>query len=258
MILPYLEGPATICILMAKTSSNGRNPHQMLKFLIVIVLIIATSSCFGQFAIVMDPDGYVNVRQKPDLSSKIQDSLHNGHFVYCMEAKGNWLNVDYDKNAQDLNGYLYRDRLKFISTYESIPLTIGDSMAGPIFSKDSITITVAIQMVAQGKYHYSYSKQNPTQIELIDGKQYWGMDGEAPTKEYCSIIIHLGARTIELPRVALSNLFEPSAYHTKINYDRQNDILYISSENSDGAGGYSVVWRVEKGEYSNRYITHGF
>ena len=229
-----------------------------MKFAFAIVLMVTTRSCFGQFAIVMDPDGYVNVRQKPDLSSKIQDSLHNGHFVYCMEAKGNWLNVDYDKNAQDLNGYLYRDRLKLISTYESIPLTTSDSRTDPSFSKDTISITVATQRVAQGKYHYSYSKQNPTQIELINGKQYWGMDGEAPTREYRSITIHLGTRTIELPRIALSNLFQPSEYHTKVNYDRQNDILYISSENSDGAGGYSVVWRVEKGEYSDRYITHGF
>ena len=229
-----------------------------MKIHLSIVLMVIAGHCFGQFAIVDDPDGSANVRQKPDIGSKIEDTLHSGHFVYCMETQGNWINVDFDSKRLGLNGYLYRDRLKLISTFESIPLTQNETDMGTVLAKDSISISLTTQKVAKGKYRYSYFKQNPTQIELVDGKQYFGRDGDAPTKEYRSIIIRLGSRTIELPRIALANLFEPSLFHSKANYDRQNDILYISSENSDGAGGYEVVWRVEKGVYTDRYIAYGF
>jgi Bacterial SH3 domain len=229
-----------------------------MKIQLSIVFMVIAGHCFGQFAIVDDPDGSANVRQKPDISSKIEDTLHNGHFVYCMETQGNWFNVDFDKKQRGINGYVYGDRLKLISTYEPIPLTHSETEMGIVLAKDSISISFSSQKVAKGKYRYSYFKENPAQIELVDGKQYFGRDGDAPTKEYRSIIIHLGSRMIELPRIALANLFEPTLFHSKANYDRQHDILYISSENSDGAGTYEVVWRVEKGVYTDRYIEFGF
>lgn len=44
-----------------------------------------------------------------------------------------------------------------------------------------------------------------------------------------------------------------------IEYSRNgNDIFYIRSQNSDGAGAYDVVWRVVKGMYTDRDIEYGF
>lgn len=65
-------------------------------------------------------------------------------------------------------------------------------------------------------------------------------------------------KTIELPKNSFDDLFEPSLYNTKINYDKKNNILYITSSNSDGAGGYEIVWVIEKGKYKERKIAFGF
>ncbi len=63
---------------------------------------------------------------------------------------------------------------------------------------------------------------------------------------------------LTLPPAALENLYEPNLGSTKVNYDRIKDILYISTMNSDSAGGYFVVWKIEKGKYKERFIAYGF
>jgi hypothetical protein len=47
-------------------------------------------------------------------------------------------------------------------------------------------------------------------------------------------------------------------HHTKVHYDKTSDILYIHAMNSDGAGGYVVIWKIEKGGYKERFVSHGF
>ena len=79
-----------------------------------------------------------------------------------------------------------------------------------------------------------------------------------PTREYKSIEVNIGQRKMSLPKVAFENLYEPSLDHTQVNYDKTNDIVYIQSMNSDGAGGYEVIWKIEKGVYKDRFIAYGF
>jgi hypothetical protein len=40
--------------------------------------------------------------------------------------------------------------------------------------------------------------------------------------------------------------------------DKENDVIYIQSMNSDGAGGYVVAWKIEKNIYKERAIFNGF
>ena len=189
------------------------------------------------------------------MESKVVDTLHNGHFVYCFETKGNWISIDYAKKKQELNAYVYHDRVKNVSDYEKIPaLADYDS----VFVKDSIKITISTRPFVRSRYHLTHFKDSPKYIQLIDGKQYWGTDGEMPTTEYKSIHITLGNKELILPKAATENLFEPSIGTAQVNYDRKNDILYIQSSNSDGAGAYEVIWRVQRGVYTDRYIAYGF
>jgi hypothetical protein len=61
-----------------------------------------------------------------------------------------------------------------------------------------------------------------------------------------------------LPKAALQGLFEPAIYSAEVNYDIANDTFYIQTINSDGAGSYLVVWKVEKGVYKDRLVAYGF
>ena len=228
-----------------------------MKTLILISLTLLSNLTFGQFAIISDKDGYSNIRSKAEAGNNINDTLNNGHFVFCLETKGNWTNIDYSKKNQDLNGYLFHDRLQLISAYENIPPLIKETNSST-YGKDSIKIIVTKQKFDKTKYRLTYVKGSQSQIQYINGKQYWGEDGGLPKTEYRSISIIIGSRKIDLPRTAVEDLFEPSLHHTQASYDRRKDILYIQSMNSDGAGSYYVIWRIEKGSYKDRYIAYGF
>ena len=51
---------------------------------------------------------------------------------------------------------------------------------------------------------------------------------------------------------------ESLIYSAEVNYDAANDTFYIQTMNSDGAGSYLVVWKVEKGVYKDRLVAYGF
>jgi len=222
--------------------------------LFLLIFLLHTHLAFAQFYIVVDKDGYVNVRNAGDSKSRIVDTLNNGHLVYFIEEKGNWRKIDYNRNGKDRDGFIYKGRLKSIEDYDSIPLEHYDDTTA-ICSSDSVKIVVTKQTFDESRYRFTYADH---QIVKINGKQYWGTDGEQPRAEYKSIIILTGSRKIILPHKALENLFDPSIYNTEVYFDRPNDIFYIHSQNGDEAGLYEVVWRVVKGIYTDRAIEYGF
>lgn len=228
-----------------------------MKILSTFILTLLSCLTFGQFAIIQDKEGYCHVRDSADVASRVIDKLNNGHFVYSFEKKGNWINVDYTKNQVDLRGYVYHDCLKSIADYENIPV-LTKAANSATFRKDSVSVIVTQQGFDRSKNKLSYYKEAKGQIELINGKPIWGTDGELPHSEYKSIIVSIGKRKVGLPKTALANLFEPRLSDTEVNYDKENDILYIRSSNSDGAGFYQVIWKIEKGHYKDRYIASGF
>lgn len=228
-----------------------------MKMFICFFLLLSYSYSFAQFAIVSDKDGAVNVRLEANANSKITSSLQNGHLIYCLEHKGNWTNIDYTSKGKDLNGYVYKDRYQLIDNFPAIPL-IAKNKTSVMLKKDSIEIMISQSKFENNKHHFTYNKDAPGQIELIDNKKYWGTDGEIPAIQFEKIIISIGTKKIILPKQALAGLYEPSIYSAAVFYDQQTNTLYITTMNSDGAGAYEVVWKIENGIYKDRLIAYGF
>lgn len=228
-----------------------------MRQILTIVLLIYFSNLFGQFALVADKDRFVNVREKGVKNSKILDQLQNGHLIYCFENNGNWTNIDYDKNGKEGSGYVYKDRYQWISDFPEIPIS-NNSNSTVTFKKDTIEISISQSKFDRKKHTFQYVKGYPTQIDLIDNKPYWGMDGGMPTTQFEKVIIKIGQKTIELPKKSLQGLYQPDFHGAQVNYDAKNQIIYIQTANSDGAGSYLAIWKVEKGIYKDRLIAYGF
>lgn len=228
-----------------------------MKIHFAICFVLISSLAFGQIAIIYDKDGYCNVRSSGKKGNNIVDKLENGHLVYCFETNGNWTNIDYTKNKKELNGQVYKDRLILVSTYQEISIQTNEK-SQIILKKDSIEVILAEQKFDQSKHKLTFHKEYKEQLEYIDNKKYWGTDGVIPNIEYKSIEVNIGKRKVVIPKNALAGLYEPTLNNTQVNYDKQNDILYIQSMNSDGAGSYEVVWKIEKGTYKERYVAYGF
>ena len=111
-------------------------------------------------------------------------------------------------------------------------------------------------MAAENKLQYAINS-GIKYLAKINGKQFWGTDGNVPRTQYKSIEIVSGQRMITIPSAETADLYEPSLYNTKVFYDRANDIIYISVLNGDGAGGYVGLFVVKNGSYHSRMITIG-
>jgi len=60
-----------------------------------------------------------------------------------------------------------------------------------------------------------------------------------------------------LPKADLEDLYEPNIFSGEINYDKENNILYIQTMNSDGAGYCEMIWKIEKSEYKEKLVAYG-
>jgi len=90
-----------------------------MKIFISISFILNLNIAYGQFAIISDKDSFCNVRNS---NNSIIDKLENSHFVYCFQNNSNWTDVSYSKKNIKINGKVYSNRLKYISSYEKIPI----------------------------------------------------------------------------------------------------------------------------------------
>ena len=230
-----------------------------MKTLLSFFLLIASFSCFAQFAIISDKDGFVNVRQENSASAKISDTLRNDHLIYCFENNGNWTNIDYTKHFKEKagNGYVYKDRYKLISTYSKIPVSKQTSNT-IVLLKDSLEISVTEESFDKTKHTLRFLKGQGSQIVFIDGKDYYGTDGELPKRQYRKIVVKVGQTIVTLPKEAIENLFEPDISSTQAYYDSKRNIIYLLSSNSDGAGSYEIIWKLENGIYKERLVAYGF
>jgi hypothetical protein len=228
-----------------------------MKGIIYIFLVFNFNFCFSQFGIINDLDGFVNVRSSAEKGNNISDKLENGFIVYYFEPKGNWINIDYKKNGKELNGYIYKDRIKYITDFQKIPLK--SELDGKVnLENENIKIEISETKFIKEKHKLKFLKNDKSILEKIDNLQIFGTDGNIPKREYKSINIEINNVKMKLPSIALKNLYEPSLYNSKASYDEKNDILYIISSNSDGAGGYEIIWIIEKKKYKYRIEAYGF
>lgn len=227
-----------------------------MKLLLLFLLI--SSYTFAQvnenyfFAVINDKDGYVNVRKEKSVHSRVLKKLDNNTlifvFVYDKAHDGNWIYVDNE-------GYIYNDRVKWIEELPKVAKGVEKKNAIHFSGKD-IRVTLTSQKFDKSKHSFKYNKEYPDAIEKIDGKPFWGTDGEMPREEYKSIEVKIRGKQVFIPQSAYSDLYQPNLY-TGLNfvyYDKDSDILYIVANNGDGAGAYMVCWQIEKGVYKGRKI----
>lgn len=230
-----------------------------MKTLLTILICIIYKTTLGQFAIIADKDGFVNVRKSAEISNNIIDTLTNGQVVFCFELEGEWFPVDYELSRQNKRGYIHKSRVKFIEHFYSVPYSqLTDSTITFIIDTLALRITKTSfnPNAYKLQYHQSNSKLNEaTYLEKINGKEIWGTDGNVPKMQYGEAILKLGNNNIYLP---VDNLFEPNLNYTLVNIDKKQNTIYISTINSDGAGGYAVLWIIENGKFKQRITTIPF
>lgn len=210
---------------------------------------------FGQYAIINDKDGYVNVREEGKVSNNIIAKLKNGTIVYALEpatTNKDWTTIIYQKESL---GAVYSDRLKFIHNNTELKKTSQKS-------NELILKLAPFEVIIKSKTYDAKNKKltkdKQGYITRINQKEIWGTDGMVPQTEYESITILDGNQKLNFPKSEYENLYNVDLKRTSAYYDTREKKLYIEASNSDGAGSYEVVWMFQNGKFIKKQIVIPF
>ena len=235
-----------------------------MKQLFILFLLLSINAFaqgpFGDYAVVKDKDGYVNIRAKESVKSKIVGTLPNNTLVYGLfdtthdetgeEIFFNWIAVD--------KGYVHKSRLKKISDFRAIEVKVqGNSI---IFDDKDVKVTITKQKFDKTKHKITKKEHDGWTELIIDGKAiygidiYGGNDDSLPEDHYKSITVTMKGKNVPIPKSAYDDLYQIFYFSSSVYYDKEAEALYILAHNSENASAYEVCWQIVKGEYKGRVI----
>ena len=237
-----------------------------MKHLLILFFLLTTNAFaqgpFGDYAVVKDKDGYVNIRAKESVKSKIVGTLPNNTLVYGLfdtthdetgeEIFFNWIAVD--------KGYVHKSRLKMIGEFPSIGKGKEKETENSItIAGKGISVTLTRQPFDKTKHKITKKKYKEYSEYIIDGKRAQGADF-IPEDHYKSIIVTINGKNVSIPKSAYDDLYEVAMYtsNNAVYYDKEEDTIYIIAHNGSGAYAYEVCWQIVKGEYKTRIIGEPF
>ena len=232
-----------------------------MKHLLILFFLFTTNvfaqGPFGYYAVVKDKDGYVNIRAKESVKSKIVGTLPNNTLVYALfdttqdetgeEIFFNWIAVD--------KGYVHKSRLKKVQDFPSIGRAKEQGNSITITGK-GISVTLIKQPFDKTKHKITKKDLGGYDQLIIDGKEIYGGDDSLPQDHYKNITVTINGKNVPIPKSAYDDLYEIGLYtdNNFAYYDKEDDILYIIAYNGDGANAYKVCWQIVKGEYKTRIV----
>ena len=231
----------------------------MKHFLISFFLLTTNSFAqgpFGDYAVVKDKDGYVNIRAKENVKSKIVGTLPNNTLIY------NFLNNEDIPNPSnwvyEKNGYIHKSRLKKVEDFPSIGKGKEQGNSITIAGK-GISVTLTKQPFDKTKHKITKKKHKEYSEYIIDGKRVQGLDNDEflPKDHYKSITVTINGKNVPIPKSAYDDL-HGILYDRYLNrfiyYDEEAEALYIYAVNGEAGLAYQVCWQIVKGEYITRII----
>ncbi|MDR6919411.1 MULTISPECIES: SH3 domain-containing protein [Chryseobacterium] len=233
------------------------------KKIIFLAAVLSFQWSLAQFAKIVDKDGYVNIRKNADAKSDIAGKVNSGEIIYVYdrdESSKNWLMVDYPvKNRDLISGYVYNSRIRYIESYPRVP-SVSVNESKTVLASKNIKVEIIAEPFSykENKKYFSSSRRDMQLTDLYKGKPVWGTDGTIPRTHYKSITVKIGNSTVEIPAAETENLFNVNTEFTECYFDSENETLYISMVNSDGAGGYAVLFKIEKGKYKGKTVIMPF
>ena len=227
--------------------------ENLMKHLLILFFLLTTNAFaqgpFGDYAVVKDKDGYVNIRAKENVKSKIVGTLPNNTLVYGFFDKEynptNWIEVD--------KGYVHQSRLKKIFDFRAIEGKVqGNSV---IFDDKDVKVTITKQKFDKTKHKITKKGQGSYEQLIIDGKEIiYGWDGSLAQDHYKSITVTMKGKNVPIPKSAYDDLYGIFYLNRSIYYDEEAEALYIYADNGEAGLAYEVCWQIVKGEYKTRII----
>ncbi len=159
--------------------------------------------------------------------------------------------------------------VEYSEVHDTVPVHLVD-VPGTVdgedrvrFQGEGVTVTIQSARFDSTKHQINYTPHH--YVCTIDGRPILGTDGEVPREGIQALSVAIDGTSVQLPDSAWKDLFNPNLYamparsHAVRWYDHvvrssDRDHVLVHMTNSDGAGGYDVVWIFVKGAYFRRVI----
>ena len=221
----------------------------MKNFFTIISILFFCNLNYGQIAVIKDVDGFTNVRKLPEINSEIIYKLKDSEvFIYQEtetenETESDWITVYISKNRYQLEcgenntiiGYIHKSRL--------CPIEDLTKYSGTEFSFN--------YKLKKFSLENKISDFDGKWLTKINGRRIYGTDGNIPKTEVVGIETSIKGKSIEIPDILYEDIFECSNVF-EINENKGDYIVH--QWNSDGAGGYLIVWVLGNEKLKQRLI----
>lgn len=220
-----------------------------MKYIFTILLLLGTYLItLGQTAIINDKDGYTNVRSKPNTKSKVIYQIKTNQVFWYEEDYTNsdseWVRVYIPKNNFSVN-CSYSNLEGFVHKSRIMPFDNMDIYKGTEFTFKYLMKPFSVQ-------DKIIDYQDNKWISTINGLRYYGSDGEKPKYEIENIEISLNKQQILVPEILMMDIFE---CNNTFDLYKIGETFFVHQWNSDGAGGYVLVWVITKDGVKQRFIS---
>jgi len=182
-----LIGCTFLMLLMASSCLQAKSAKQFIdnekQFAGSSIQVVPTKYDPYTPFIIIDKDGYTNIREKPDANSKIVGKINKYQLFFSIDgdfcgsgmfATDNWEPIESDGNP---NGYIYKknilriDSLPYLMQKENSNFTLSsDSTAIIVIANDSIQITMRLQPF--NKYNHSNSPYGGSSDDIKENIDY--------------------------------------------------------------------------------------
>lgn len=209
---------------------------------VFILTLFSSYFAQAQFGIVQDKDGFVNVRDEVNTSSKILAKINSNTILTYedVEAK-NWLMVEY---KPENSGYISKDRIKDLIEFEKINPTKKSSTSIQYSFQD---YRIAIETQKFNPKNHAITKDENT-IIAIDNHDILGSDGVLPMTEFKTFKIYYKEKEINVPKEYYAFLYNADLMDLKLTYNKSLNQYYLFGTFSEGAGVFDALWVLENGK----------
>ncbi len=230
----------------------------------LLAMLIGRAAELEDFCVVQDSDGHANIREKAELESKVIARVDHGQLVWIyLGGMTKWPQVLFmDKEGKEHTGFIHSSRLKALTDFEHFSGKTSEENQTETIEKGDLKVEVALKPFDPDSHKLAYQEDEfgERYLTSIDGLPYWGTDGALPREQYQKVTIQKDGKTTTVPDEALKNLYNPGLYpgNTTVTINPEDDAIYITSFNSDGAGAYLVGFVLKGGKFKNRAVFSPF
>ncbi|WP_299886273.1 hypothetical protein [uncultured Lacinutrix sp.] len=153
---------------------------------------------------------------------------------------------------EDLDSFFDFEYQDTSFNYDEIKLVHKDK-SSVVFKKEDISVHISKTSFDVSNHKIGYNEKYNNIVESIDGKEFYGADGNLPNMKYSAFEIVQNNILFKIPKEKTEDLYEPNFGLTSV-YSTKDGRIIIVMHNSDGAGAYSVLFIIKNGVLLKKHV----